>query len=142
MTKISKVFLKDLNNINLIASGFFKKNNLYSLDELTKFVKNKDCIFLKITNNNEIIGYTIAYYLTDHIDIYQIAINKQYQNSNYGTLLIDYLKQYKLDLFAEATINNTNVLNFYLKNKFKQIKVLKKYYNNCDDGILLVNKYI
>lgn len=134
--KIVKINNEDIDLISEIESKLFHDNSLYSKNILISCFNNKDCIFVKCTNNNQILGYMIAYKLTDHIDLVKIGIIKSFQHNKYGTSLIEYLHKYNLPIFAEVNSNNEIAYNFYLKNGFKKINIRKKYYEN-NDGILL-----
>ena len=69
----------------------------------------------------------------DEADIINIITCKQYRNQHIATKLIDYcIEKHNLKaLNLEVNINNPAV-NFYLKNGFKIIRKIPKYYNNDD----------
>ena len=60
----------------------------------------------------------------------EICIIKSCQRKNYGSLIINKIK--KLDnikkIFLEVSVENTQAINFYLKNGFKKIGIRKAYY--------------
>ncbi len=130
--KITKVNNSDLTFISNLQKQYFLDDWFYSKEELTKFIDNKDVIFIKVIEDKEIIGYLIAYCLTDHIDLYQIIITKSERRKSYGKQLFNCLKKYQLPIFCEVEINNKKAINFYLSLGFNKIKTIKNYFKNCD----------
>ena len=91
---------------------------------------NEDTIKIWKISTNNIIGFTIFYHVNDEIEIIQIGIIKSYQRQNYGSLIINKLKKLNdiKKIFLEVSIENTQAINFYLKNGFKKIGIRKAYY--------------
>ena len=55
---------------------------------------------------------------------------KSCQRKNYGSLIINKIKKLNniRKIFLEVSIENTQAINFYLKNGFKKIGIRKAYY--------------
>ena len=91
---------------------------------------NKKMIKIWKISTRKIIGFVIFYHVKDEIEIIQICILKSYQRKNYGTLIIDKMKQLIniKKIFLEVSVENSQAINFYLKNGFKKIGIRKAYY--------------
>ena len=91
---------------------------------------NKKMIKIWKISTRKIIGFVTFYHVKDEIEIIQICILKSYQRKNYGTLIIDKMKQLIniKKIFLEVSVENFQAINFYLKNGFKKIGIRKAYY--------------
>ena len=91
---------------------------------------NKNTIKIWKISFRKIIGFAIFYHVKDEIEIIQIAIIKSCQRKNYGSLLVNKIKKIKdiRKIFLEVSVENTQAINFYLKNGFKKIGIRKAYY--------------
>jgi len=91
---------------------------------------NEDRIKIWKISTQKIIGFAIFYHVRDEIEIIEIGIMKSCQRKNYGSKIVNKIK--KLDnirkIFLEVSAENTQAINFYLKNGFKKIGVRKAYY--------------
>ena len=125
-------------NINQV-----KKGDLLKLTEIDKDIFNysaskkdfenyfkEDTIKIWKISTQKIIGFVIFYHIKDEIEIIQIGIIKSCQRKNYGSLIINKIKKLKdiRKIFLEVSVNNTQAINFYLKNGFKKIGIRKAYY--------------
>lgn len=134
--------IKKINNNELIylleiEKKFFSNSQFYSMKQLKEMFQNKNYNFIGIYENKILIGYVIVMNIDQECEIIQIAIEKQHQKNNYGSFLIKYLQEKYLKITLEVNNKNKIAINFYLKNKFKQIAVRNKYYNNVDDALIL-----
>ena len=127
----------------MISIKQVKKDNLIKLIEIEKdifdySVSKKDLInyfdektikIWKITDQI-VVGFVIFYHVRDEIEIIKIGIMKSYQRKNYGSLIINKIKKLNKirKIFLEVSFENTQAINFYLKNGFKKIGVRKAYY--------------
>ena len=91
---------------------------------------NEDIIKIWRISDQKIIGFAIFYYVRDEIEIIKIGIMKSYQRKNYGSLIINKMKKFNniRRIFLEVSVENTQAINFYLKNGFKKIGIRKAYY--------------
>lgn len=129
---INKVEISDLDQIDKIQQKYFYGFNYYKRNTLLEILNNKNVIFIKIIDQNIIKGYLIAYILVDHIDLYQIATDLQYQNQGIANKLINELYEYKLPILVEVNENNIKAISFYEKQGFKLVRIIKKYYEYSD----------
>ena len=91
---------------------------------------NEDTIKIWKISDQIIVGFVIFYHVRDEIEIIKIGIMKSCQRKNYGSLIINKIKKLNdiRKIFLEVSFENTQAINFYLKNGFKKIGVRKAYY--------------
>ena len=107
---------------------------------------NEDKIKIWKISIRKIIGFAIFYHVKDEIEIIQIGIIKSCQRKNYGSLIINKVKKINdlKKIFLEVSVENTQAINFYLKNGFKKIGTRKAYYrrnNQRVDAIRLLFEF-
>ena len=127
----------------MIKINLAKKGDLWKLIEIEKDVFdysmyresfenyfNKNTIKIWKISFRKIIGFAIFYHVKDEIEIIQIGIIKSCQRKKYGSLLVSKIKKIKdiRKIFLEVSVENTQAINFYLKNGFKKIGIRKAYY--------------
>ena len=91
-----------------------------SIKDFENYFK-EDTIKIWKISIQKIIGFVIFYHVRNEIEIIQIGIMKSCQRKNYGSLIVK-------KIFLEVSVENTQAINFYLKNGFKQIGIRKAYY--------------
>ena len=120
-----------------------KKGDLLKLIQIEKDVFNfslsikefenyfyEDTIKIWKVSNRKIIGFVSFYHVKDEIEIIQFCIIKSYQRKSYGSLVMNKIKKltHIKKIFLEVSIENSQAINFYLKNGFKKIGIRKAYY--------------
>ena len=120
-----------------------KKDDLLKLIEIEKdvfdysasiedFINyfNEDTIKIWKVLDQIVVGFIVFYRVKDEIEIIKIGIMKSCQRKNYGSLIINKIKKLSniRKIFLEVSIENTQAINFYLKNGFKKIGIRKAYY--------------
>lgn len=120
-----------------------KKDDLLKLIEIEKdvfdcsasiedFINyfNEDTIKIWKVLDQIVVGFIVFYHVKDEIEIIKIGIMKSCQRKNYGSLIINKIKKLNniRKIFLEVSIENTQAINFYLKNGFKKIGIRKAYY--------------
>ena len=125
-------------NIKQVKKGDLLKlikidNDIFDYPASIKDFENyfkEDTIKIWKISTQKIIGFVIFYHIRDEIEIIQIGIMKSCQRKNYGSLIVNKLKKLKdiRKIFLEVSVENTQAINFYLKNGFKKIGIRKAYY--------------
>ena len=120
-----------------------KKDDLLKLIEIEKdvfdysasiedFINyfNEDTIKIWKVLDQIVVGFIVFYHVKDEIEIIKIGIMKSCQRKNYGSLIINKIKKLNniRKIFLEVSTENTQAINFYLKNGFKKIGIRKAYY--------------
>ena len=100
-----------------------------SIKDFENYFKEETIKIWKISTQ-KIIGFVIFYHVKNEIEIIQIGIMKSCQRKKYGSLIINKIKKLKdiRKIFLEVSVENTQAINFYLKNGFKKIGIRKAYY--------------
>ena len=100
-----------------------------SIKDFETYFKEETIKIWKISTQ-KIIGFTIFYHVRDEIEIIHLGIMKSCQRKNYGSLIVNKIKKLKniRKIFLEVSVENTQAINFYLKNGFKKIGIRKAYY--------------
>jgi len=136
-----------------------KKDDLLKLIEIKKDVFdypvslkdfanyfNEDTIQIWKISTQKIIGFVHFYHVKDEIEIIKIGIIKSYQRKSYGSLIINKIKKLNgvKKIFLEVSVENSQAINFYLKNGFKKIGIRKNYYKgykNRKDALRLLFEF-
>ena len=127
MINIKEVKKGDLLKLIEINKDIF--DNSASINDFENYFK-EDSIKIWKLSTQKIIGFVIFYHVRDEIEIIQIGIMESCQRKNYGSLLVNKIKKLKdiRKIFLEVSVENTQAINFYLKNGFKNIGTRKTYY--------------
>ena len=127
MINIKSVKKGDLLNLIEINKDVFDYSA--SIEDFENYF-NEDTIKIWKILTQKIIGFVIFYHVKDEIEIIQIGIMKACQRKNYGSSIINKIKKLNdiRKIFLEVSVENTQAINFYLKNGFKKIGIRKAYY--------------
>ena len=127
MINIKQVKKGDLLKLTEIDEDIF--DYPASIKDFENYFK-EDTIKIWKISTQKIIGFVIFYHVRDEIEIIQIGIMKSCQRKNYGSLIVNKIKKLKdiRKIFLEVSVENTQAINFYLKNGFKKIGIRKAYY--------------
>ncbi len=99
--------------------------------------------FLVAQHDNIVVGYIIFWIrYEDEGHIISLAVDKKYRKKNMGRELVDYA----IDIFTkcdvreiklEVRIENKGARKFYKKIGFEEKKVLKNYYEDGEDAVIM-----
>ena len=137
--------IREFNEKDLdIILNFGKKVNAnYNL----KFIGKNDKI-LVYEFGNRIIGFIQYNVNFEVLDILYIYVLEEYQNLKIGTKLLNFIIENNniQRIMLEVSKSNKKALDFYLYNNFKQIRIIKNYYNGEDayalERIIMKDVYI
>jgi len=92
--------------------------------------------------DEQVLGYFVATYSSDSVDLLNICIHPNHQHQSLGVQLFDHLVQLLQTLgigtiFIEVRRSNKSAFLFYQKLGFKVIDNRKKYYSNGEDAKIL-----
>lgn len=139
---------------NIFVEKLKKENKNKNLEKSQKekisFGKNG-----KIGKN--VLGYVAFYGTIESIDIFEIAIKKEYQGQGFGEkLLIESMENLIKNIenigikninfsenkfLLEVNENNKKALKLYKKIGFEEIFVRKNYYGNNENAIIMMKNY-
>ena len=112
------------------------KNSAFSIDYLKTLIKNDNSFIYVYTISKKVCGYLMV---LDSIDVYEIlaiATIEEYRNKGIAQELLDKIKI--KDIFLEVRESNQVAINFYKKNKFKEISVRKNYYSEPNENAIIM----
>ena len=144
--EILKINKEDLDIIYNIDNENFVYDS-YNIDTINKFFLDNNTLFLKIIQNNEIVGYSIVLLIKPDAELLKICIKENYRSLGYAKKLldfnIDYLKKNNYDcIFLEVRSDNYNAIKLYDKLGFIKYNERKKYYKDTNVDALLYKKIL
>ncbi|QYR55383.1 ribosomal protein S18-alanine N-acetyltransferase [Fusobacterium hwasookii] len=135
---IKKLMINDADYIeqifNLEKEIF--KNSSFNRVYLDTLVKGNNSFIYVYLIEDKVCGYLMV---LDSIDVYEIlaiATIKEYRNKGVAQGLLDKIKT--KDIFLEVRESNQVAINFYKKNKFKEISVRKNYYSEPNENAIIM----
>ena len=127
MINITSVKKCEYFRLKKIEESIFEKQ--VATNKLQNYLNGGPIKIWKLSTS-KILGFVIFYQVKDEIEIIQICVIKSYQRKNYGSSIINKIKNINgiRKIFLEVSVENTKAVNFYLKNGFKKIGIRKAYY--------------
>ena len=118
-----------------------KKNLMKELEAntfLSHFVYEQD---------GEILAFYIASHILDEVEIFTIAVDKNYQNLGIGSKLLDHLISRAKDddikeIWLEVSTKNEAAISLYKKFDFKVMGLRKNYYQKLGEDAYNMMKEI
>ena len=142
---------------NKVEGSYFKDilgNNLYTVYCTNCIIENtvRNIEENKITEKEEkISGYIIYYDTFSCFDLFEIAVDKEFQNRGIGNRLLvnsmsalfdneKYENRTKEEksILLEVNENNFSAIKLYRKNNFKEISVRKSYYGTGQNALIMI----
>ena len=112
------------------------KNSAFSKSYLNTLIKGDNSFIYVYLIDDKVCGYLM---ILDSIDVYEIlaiATIEEYRNKGIAQELLDKIKI--KDIFLEVRESNQVAINFYKKNKFKEISVRKNYYSEPNENAIIM----
>ena len=112
------------------------KNSAFNKSYMETLIKGDNSFIYTYIIDNKVCGYLMV---LDSIDIYEIlaiATIEKYRNKGIAQELLDKIKT--KDIFLEVRESNQVAINFYKKNKFKEISVRKNYYSEPNENAIIM----
>ena len=135
---IRKLTIDDVNYIeqifNLEKEIF--KNSAFNKSYMETLIKGDNSFIYTYITDNKVCGYLMV---LDSIDVYEIlaiATIEECRNKGIAQELLDKIKT--KDIFLEVRESNQVAINFYKKNKFKEISVRKNYYSEPNENAIIM----
>lgn len=137
---ISKMTLQDLYSIQNILESDFDDFWTFSIFETE--LKNENSTFLIAKINQEIVGFVGIWQVLDVIHITNIVTKKSKRNLGIASSLLESainlsIKKRASSITLEVNSNNLPAIHLYKKFNFDELGIRKKYYNGCDDAIIM-----
>ena len=112
------------------------KNSAFNKSYMETLIKSDNSFIYTYIIDNKVCGYLMV---LDSIDVYEIlaiATIEEYRNNGIAQELLDKIKT--KDIFLEVRESNQVAINFYKKNKFKEISVRKNYYSEPNENAIIM----
>ena len=135
---IKKLTNNDINHMEQIFNlekDIFK-NSAFSRTYLDTLIKGDNSFIYIYLIDDKVFGYLM---ILDSIDVYEIlaiATVEEYRNKGIAQELLDKIKT--KDIFLEVRESNQTAINFYKKNKFKEISIRKNYYSKPTENAIIM----
>ena len=112
------------------------KNSAFTKESTENLIKEDNSFIYTYLIDEKVCGYLMV---LDSIDVYEIlaiATIEEYRNKGIAQELLDKIKT--KDIFLEVRESNQVAINFYKKNKFKEISVRKNYYSEPNENAIIM----
>ena len=112
------------------------KSSAFSKSYLNTLIKGDNSFVYVYLIDSKVCGYLIV---LDSIDVYEIlaiATIEEYRNKGIAQELLDKIKT--KDIFLEVRESNQVAINFYKKNRFKEISIRKNYYSEPTENAVIM----
>ena len=135
---IKKLTSNDINYIeqifNLEKEIFI--NSAFNKSYMETLIKADNSFIYTYIIDDKVCGYLMV---LDSIDVYEIlaiATIEKYRNKGIAQELLDKIKT--KDIFLEVRESNQVAINFYKKNRFKEISIRKNYYSEPTENAIIM----
>ena len=112
------------------------KNSAFSKSYLNTLIKGDNSFIYIYLIDSKVCGYLIV---LDSIDVYEIlaiATIEEYRNKGIEQELLAKIRI--KNIFLEVRESNQTAINFYKKNKFKEISIRKNYYSKPTENAIIM----
>ena len=112
------------------------KNSAFSKSYLNTLIKGDNSFIYIYLIDDKVCGYLI---ILDSIDVYEIlaiATVEEYRNKGIAQELLAKIRI--KNIFLEVRKSNQTAINFYKKNKFKEISIRKNYYSKPTENAIIM----
>ena len=116
------------------------KNSAFNRTYLDTLIKGDNSFIYVYLIDSKVCGYLIV---LDSIDIYEIlaiATIEECRNKDIAQELLNKIKT--KDIFLEVRESNQPAINFYKKNKFKEISIRKNYYSKPNENAIIMKSEV
>ena len=112
------------------------KSSAFNKSYLDTLIKGNNSFIYVYLIENKVCGYLI---ILDSIDVYEIlaiATIEEYRNKGIAQELLAKIRI--KNIFLEVRESNQTAINFYKKNKFKEISIRKNYYSKPTENAIIM----
>ena len=112
------------------------KSSAFNKSYLDTLIKGNNSFIYVYLIDNKVCGYLI---ILDSIDVYEIlaiATIEEYRNKGIAQELLARIRI--KNIFLEVRESNQTAINFYKKNKFKEISIRKNYYSKPTENAIIM----
>lgn len=137
--KIRPALVNDLDAIYKIEQENFTPEDFGLSKASIRYHLKKNILYV-IEEKQKLAGYILWLRRKKYYRLYSLAISAALHSNGYGTKLMEYSISQLQDkeLHLEVKTTNTNAIKLYEKFLFQKRKILRNYYPQNIDGILMI----
>ena len=111
--------------------------DIKNIKDFDAFYKNSRYNIYEEYFENIFAGYLITYDNIDSLDIFEIAVDKNFRKKGLASKLLNRINDER-KILLEVSEKNEVAINLYKKNGFKIISRRKNYYLDGSDAIVMI----
>ena len=111
--------------------------DIKNIKDFDTFYKNSRYNIYEEYFENIFAGYLITYDNIDSLDIFEIAVDKNFRKKGLASKLLNRINDER-KILLEVSEKNEVAINLYKKNGFKMISRRKNYYLDGSDAIVMI----
>ena len=111
--------------------------DIKNIKDFDAFYKNSRYNIYEEYFENIFAGYLITYDNVDSLDIFEIAVDKNFRKKGLASKLLNRINDER-KILLEVSEKNKVAINLYTKNGFKMISRRKNYYLDGSDAIVMI----
>ena len=111
--------------------------DIKNIKDFDAFYKNSRYNIYEEYFENIFAGYLITYDNVDSLDIFVIAVDKNFRKKGLASKLLNRINDERR-ILLEVSEKNKVAINLYKKNGFKMISRRKNYYLDGSDAIVMI----
>lgn len=111
--------------------------DIKNIKDFDAFCKNSRYNIYEEYFENIFAGYLITYDNVDSLDIFEIAVDKNFRKKGLASKLLNRINDER-KILLEVSEKNKVAINLYKKNGFKMISRRKNYYLDGSDAIVMI----
>ena len=111
--------------------------DIKNIKDFDAFYKNSSYNIYEEYFENIFAGYLITYDNIDSLDIFEIAVDKNFRKKGLASKLLNRINDER-KILLEVSEKNEVAINLYKKNGFKMISRRKNYYLDGSDAIVMI----
>ena len=143
MIEIKEMTLSDFEEIKDILQTEF--DDFWTPNVLKSELESNLSKYIVAKQNEDIVGFAGIIILPDDVEITNIVTKKTERKKGIGKLLLDKLIQIAFelekDISLEVNEKNESAINLYKRAEFEEVGIRKKYYNGCENAIIMTKKF-
>lgn len=137
-----KILKMQEKHLEKLAQSLNEYDDFWNEKILNDEFYNENSEYFVICENETVCGFAGLWFNIDEAHIMNIAVKKDFRKKGIGSELLNFLideakNKKKMCITLEVRDDNIPAIELYKKFDFDIIGRRKKYYNNCNDAIIM-----
>jgi len=138
---LRKVGPHDLAQINVLADDTLREN--YSMELFTHLYETSSGSFFVAEDDGQILGFALAIPLALRtMRLLMLAVKPERQRTGLGRSLLELCMEHSrmrmmTEMVLEVSVKNENAIEFYRRNGFSVVSIIREYYNDGSDAYVM-----